>query len=134
MRALLVLKVFDLPLDQIKCIDATHRFLGGAGEFALCVGQRFERLKEASPCVSKTSNVNQTSACADAFVSLITVALMQPKGAPANEMLRWSLLTYHEQPQINLVNALEESSYPSAIRCLGVEFTFTVLGCLPIDV
>jgi len=44
-RALLVAEIFDLPLDQVKRIDAPHRFMCRARLFALRVGQGFKRLE-----------------------------------------------------------------------------------------
>ena len=58
-RAFLIAEIFDLPLDQVKRIDAPHRFVRRRGLFALRIGQGFERLEEASPRMGKTTDVKQ---------------------------------------------------------------------------
>jgi hypothetical protein len=47
----LVDQILDLPFDEIQRIDAPHRSVRRARLFTLRIGQRFERLEEASPRV-----------------------------------------------------------------------------------
>ena len=53
-----VSEILDLPFDQVQCIDTSHGFVRGRGLFALGVGQRLERLEEASPRVRKKADVH----------------------------------------------------------------------------